>query len=63
MRPDSLVDEPTSTYEVRESPETSILSGRPTSRANVADFMRALLEDDGLWQTWRFRMPVVMNRQ
>lgn len=62
VRPDSLVDERASAYEVRESPETGILTGRPTSRANVADFMCTLLEDEGLWETWRFRMPVLMNR-
>lgn len=61
VRPDSLIDAETSPYEITEAPSTGILSGLPTSRANVADFMTRLVEDQALWQEWKFRMPVVMN--
>ena len=63
VRPDSLIDAELSRYEVGESPSTGILSGRPTARANVAHFMAELIDDDELWRTWRFRMPVIMNSE
>jgi nucleoside-diphosphate-sugar epimerase len=61
VRPDSLIDAEVSPYDVEQSPTTGILTGRPTARANVADFMVELVEDADLWGTWRFAMPVIMN--
>ena len=62
VRPDTLIDENVSTYEVVSSPVTELFSGRPTTRANVAHFMLQLVEDDALWAKWNFKMPVIMNR-
>ena len=50
-----------SPYDINESPTTGILTGRPTARSNVAHFMIELIENSGLWKTWKFRMPVVTN--
>lgn len=61
VRPDSLIDAPLSPYDIKPSPTTGLISGRPTARANVAHFMTTLIEDDALWRTWKFAMPVVMN--
>ena len=61
VRPDSLIDAQLSPYEILQSPATSLFVGRPTARANVAHFMTELIENAELWNTWRFRMPVVMN--
>jgi nucleoside-diphosphate-sugar epimerase len=61
VRPDSLIDAEVSPYEIKESPSTGILTGRPTTRSNVAHFMTELIENAGLWSTWKFRMPVIMN--
>ena len=61
VRPDSLIDAEVSPYDVEQSPTTGILTGRPTARANVADFMVELVEDADLWGTWRFAMPGIMN--
>lgn len=61
VRPDSLIDAAVSRYEISESPSTGILNGRPTARANVAHFMAELIENAKLWDTWKFRMPVIMN--
>ena len=62
VRPDSLIDADTvSDYDVVESPTTTILNGRNTSRINVANFMVELIQDDALWKEWAFRMPVVMD--
>jgi nucleoside-diphosphate-sugar epimerase len=61
VRPDSLINAEVSAYDIEESPTTGIFTGRPTARANVAHFMIELIENAGLWSTWRFRMPVIMN--
>ena len=61
VRPDSLIDAEVSPYDIKESPITGILNGRPTTRSNVAHFMTELIENEELWRTWKFRMPVIMN--
>ncbi len=61
VRPDSLVDAEISPYEVERSPTTGLFTGRPTARANVARFMVELVENDELWSTWRYGMPVITN--
>lgn len=61
VRPDSLVNAEVSPYDIKESPVTGILTGRPTARSNVAHFMSELIDNAELWNTWKFRMPVIMN--
>jgi nucleoside-diphosphate-sugar epimerase len=61
IRPDSLIDAEVSPYDVEESPCTGIFTGRPTTRSNVAHFMIELIENAELWNTWKFRAPVIMN--
>lgn len=61
VRPDSLINAQVSPYEIKESPTTGIFTGRPTTRSNVAHFMTELIENTELWNTWKFRMPVIMN--
>lgn len=34
-----------------------------TSRITVARFMSDLLLDEALWNEWRFKTPVVYNRE
>ncbi len=63
VRPDSLINAEVSPYDVSESPVTGLFSGRPTTRSNVARFMTQLIEDEALWDTWKFKMPVIMNVQ
>ena len=63
VRPDSLINAEVSPYDVSESPLTGLFSGRPTTRSNVARFMSQLIEDEALWDTWKFKMPVIMNAQ
>ena len=61
VRPDSLINAQISPYEIIESPNTGIFTGRPTTRSNVAHFMAELIENSELWNTWKFKMPVIMN--
>ncbi len=61
VRPDGLIDEPIVTeFDVHPSPTRSaIFDADQTSRINVACFMPTLVNDDGNWQGWRGRMPVI----
>ena len=61
VRPDSLINAEVSPYDITESPTTGIINGRPTARSNVAHFMTDLIENEEFWNTWKFRMPVIMN--
>ena len=61
VRPDSLINAQVSPYEIKESPTTGIFTGRSTTRSNVAHFMVELIENTGLWDKWKFKMPVVMD--
>jgi nucleoside-diphosphate-sugar epimerase len=63
VRPDSLIDNEISKFEIIESPITGIFDGRPTSRENVANFMTQLIEDNTLWSMWKFKTPVIMNEE
>jgi hypothetical protein len=63
VRPDTLINAGVSPYQIAPSPTTGIFSGRPTTRANVAHFMADLVNNDKLWNEWRFSMPVIMNSE
>lgn len=65
VRPDTLINEYTvSEYEIVESPKRSpVFDAGKTSRINVAHFMVELLLNDELWGEWKFRMPVIYNKE
>ncbi|MDY0081271.1 MAG: SDR family oxidoreductase [Ignavibacteriales bacterium] len=63
VRPDTLINEAgKSEYRILESPERSPVSDPgKTSRGAVAEFMVDLLSDEGLWEKWKYRMPVIYS--
>lgn len=65
VRPDGLIDENVvSNYEiVNEKKRSPIFDPGKTSRINVAHFMVDLLSNDELWQTWKFKAPVIYNKE
>lgn len=65
VRPDGLVNEDkVSEIEQHPSPTRStIFDAGKTSRINVAAFMADLITDDGLWQKWKGKMPVIYNKE
>lgn len=65
VRPDTLFDEATGgEYFLSERKIRSpIFDPGKTSRINVARFMADLLADGALWETWKFRTPVIYNRE
>lgn len=63
VRPDSLKDASEVTaYEVHPSPTRSIFNPGVTSRINVGHFVADLITDDGTWNKWKGRMPVIYNK-
>jgi len=65
VRPDSLIDEAVvGEYEVvpmkRQSP---MFNPGKTSRIQVAHFMVELLSNDDLWQVWKYKAPVIYNKE
>jgi len=65
VRPDSLFDEENqSEYEICESKTRSpIFNPGRTSRINVSHFMAELLVNDNLWQKWKYKTPVIYNKE
>jgi hypothetical protein len=61
VRPDTLTNTEFCPYKISESPASSVFSGLPTARSNVAHFMTELVGDEELWSRWKFRMPVIVN--
>jgi nucleoside-diphosphate-sugar epimerase len=65
IRPDSLIDEAAvRAYEVVPMKKKSpIFNPGKTSRTQVAHFMVKLLTHDELWQVWKYKAPVIYNKE
>lgn len=65
VRPDSLFDEESkSEYEIHEKKMRSpIFNAGKTSRINVGHFMVELLVNDSLWKDWKYKTPVIYNKE
>lgn len=65
VRPDSLFDEDNVTnYEIHNKKIRSpIFNPGKTSRINVSHFMVELISNDKLWQEWKYKTPVIYNKE
>ncbi|HKK61434.1 MAG TPA: NAD(P)H-binding protein [Bacteroidales bacterium] len=65
VRPDSLCDEESkSEYEIHENKIRSpIFNAGRTSRINVGHFMVNLLVNESLWEEWKYKTPVIYNKE
>ena len=65
VRPATLIDEAEAPeYSVHPSPNRSpIFDPGKTSRINVADFMANLVNDEQLWEKWKYKTPVIYNME
>lgn len=53
-----------SAYEIIESPKRSpVFDAGKTSRINVAHFIIELLLNEDWWDLWKFKMPVIYNKE
>ena len=64
VRPDSLIDESTTSEVVivDKKLRSPIFDPGKTSRINVAQFISDLLTNDSLWKEWRYKTPVIYNK-
>lgn len=65
VRPDSLFDEKSkSEFEIHENKIRSpIFNAGKTSRINVSHFIVDLLVNDSLWKNWKYKTPVIYNKE
>ena len=65
VRPDSLFDEEQeSNYEILDAKKRSpVFNAGKTSRINVSHFMAELIVNDNLWQEWKYKTPVIYNKE
>ncbi len=65
VRPDSLLNEENvSEYEVHNNKTRSaIFNPGKTSRINVSNFMAELIANDKLWREWKYKTPVIYNKE
>lgn len=65
VRPDGLIDESEVTdYSIHPSPTRSaIFDAGKVSRINVGHFMAELITNDGTWETWKGKMPVIYSKE
>lgn len=65
VRPDSLFNEENfSEYEINNCKTRSpIFNPGKTSRINVSHFIVELLTNDQLWQEWKYKTPVIYNKE
>ena len=61
VRPDSLIDEAVTEYELYPGLIKGLFEPSKTSRANVAHFMCELLDAE-TWQKWKFKLPYIINK-
>ncbi len=61
VRPDSLIDEEVTEYDLYPGLIQGLFDPSKTSRANVAHFMCELLDAD-TWQEWKFKLPYIINK-
>ena len=62
VRPDSLKEGDVSPYDVHEGLVDSLFRPGQTQMANVADFMCELVTDDRMWERWRGKLPVIVDK-
>lgn len=61
VRPDSLLEGDVSGYALHEGLVSSLFAPDSTNMANVAHFMCELVTNQGLWEEWKGRLPVIVN--
>jgi len=65
VRPDTLIaHDQVTEYEIFASPQRSpIFNAGKTSRINVAHFFMKLISNEELWNEWKYKTPVIYNKE
>jgi len=63
VRPDGLLEgDEVTEYEAMANPSTTLFNPGVVRRSNVAHLMAELLTNQATWDAWRFKFPVVLNK-
>jgi hypothetical protein len=62
VRPDSLLAGDISEYTLHEGLVNTLSAPGSTNMANIAHFMCELVTDDAVWERWRGKLPVIVDR-
>ncbi len=62
VRPDTLLDGDVTEYALHEGLVTGLFKPASTNMANVAHFMCALATDATVFDAWKGKLPVIINR-
>lgn len=64
VRPSDLIDGPVTEYVLEAKPRPGLFSpASPATRSNVANCMVNLILEDSLWNEWKFKMPVLYDKE
>ncbi|KAF9435826.1 hypothetical protein BGZ76_005429 [Entomortierella beljakovae] len=61
VRPDGFIDGEVSEYKLLDSIQHSFYEADKVTRANIAHFMCDLASNPKTWETWKFKMPVIID--
>lgn len=63
VRPDSLVDGQRCQYALSQDLRNGLFNPGETRKTNLVHFIVSLLMDDDLWNSWKGKMPVILDEQ
>lgn len=61
VRPDSLADGQRCQYALSQDLQNGLFNPGKTRKSNLVHFMVSLLMDDDLWNSWKWKMPVILD--
>ncbi|KAJ3053568.1 hypothetical protein HK097_003945 [Rhizophlyctis rosea] len=62
VRPDALVDDTCDEYEVYDSVRHAFYEAEVVGRKNIARFIAELCVNEGVWERWKGKMPVIIDK-
>ncbi|KAG0256882.1 hypothetical protein DFQ27_005426 [Actinomortierella ambigua] len=61
VRPDGFIDGEVCAYKLMEGIQHPFYEPDHITKANIAHFMRELAYNYDTWNTWKFKMPIIVN--
>ncbi|KAG0225543.1 hypothetical protein BGW42_004239 [Actinomortierella wolfii] len=61
VRPDSFIDGEVSEYKLLEGIQHPFYTPDYVTKANIAHFMAELAYNERTWETWKFKMPIIID--
>ncbi|KAF9974757.1 hypothetical protein BGZ73_001783 [Actinomortierella ambigua] len=61
VRPDGFIDGEVSEYRLMEGIQHPFYEPDHVTKANIAHFMAELASNPNVWETWKFKMPIIID--